>query len=102
VARLGLISRAVPIRRFFRNTRTQKIMPKHGRAVESNRIGYGRGSARAKSSSIFLLLEPSNERRHILKMARTSASPSADRLRIPAEIRPDVGAPPMAIANADH
>jgi DNA-binding protein H-NS len=63
----------VPIRRFFRNTRTQKIMPKHGRAVESNRIGYGRGSARAKSSSIFLLLEPSNERRHILKMARTSA-----------------------------
>jgi hypothetical protein len=36
---IGPIGSAVPIRRFFRNIRTQKIPPRHGPAVESNRIG---------------------------------------------------------------
>jgi hypothetical protein len=55
---LAPIGRAVPIRRSCRNIRTQKIRPRSGPAVESNRIGCRRSLRRAKSSSIFSLLDP--------------------------------------------
>ena len=73
IPRLGLIGRAVPIRRFFRNTRTQKIAPRpwSGRGKQPHWV---RAQLRAgKKLEHFLIARPSIERRHILKMARTSA-----------------------------